>query len=116
MRYTRVSASPDGESRAEDIELEDARNEDGVAILMDSATTRVTTVSFAPDYHQDWHCSPVPTMCVVVTGEAVFTMSHGETRRVGPGAVVLTDDTTGKGHRTGAGGNGAVLLVVRLAT
>jgi hypothetical protein len=49
-------------------------------------------------------------MCVL-RGEFEATASDGETRRFPPGAVLLLEDTTGKGHVTRVVGTGPFLIL-----
>jgi quercetin dioxygenase-like cupin family protein len=45
-----------------------------------------------------WHNPPERQLVIFLTGETKFEASDGAVRRVGPGAVVLAEDTWGKGH------------------
>jgi hypothetical protein len=53
---------------------------------------------------EDWHNAPQAWFLIVLQGESQVTTSDGKVRHFGPGAVVLLDDTTGKGHQTRAVG------------
>jgi uncharacterized cupin superfamily protein len=46
----------------------------------------------------DWHNPPERQLVIFLTGETEFETSDGDVRRVGPGSVVLAEDTWGKGH------------------
>lgn len=46
----------------------------------------------------DWHPSSTRTIFCVLSGEWEVTASDGETRRFGPGEVLLVEDIEGKGH------------------
>ncbi len=50
------------------------------------------------DYDFPWHNTPSRQFVIILKGEVDFTVSDGETRRFGSGAVVLLEDTSGKGH------------------
>jgi hypothetical protein len=50
------------------------------------------------DYTVDWHPAPRRQYVINLDGAAHITAGDGETRIVGPGEVVLVEDTTGKGH------------------
>jgi hypothetical protein len=45
-----------------------------------------------------WHNPPERLLVIFLTGETEFETSDGTVRRVGPGSVVLAEDTWGKGH------------------
>jgi hypothetical protein len=46
----------------------------------------------------DWHPAPAKQIMFCLIGELEVTVSDGETRRFGPGSVILVEDTHGKGH------------------
>ncbi|MFQ6025990.1 MAG: hypothetical protein ACE5Q6_00590 [Dehalococcoidia bacterium] len=43
--------------------------------------------------------TPQPVAIIVTAGQHEFETSDGDTRIIGPGSIVLCEDTTGKGHR-----------------
>lgn len=53
----------------------------------------------------DWHPAPARQLWVGVSGQLDVTVSDGQTRRFGPGSLVLLEDLTGKGHVTRAVGD-----------
>jgi uncharacterized cupin superfamily protein len=53
---------------------------------------------------------------VNLSGEVEITVSDGETRRFGPGTILLAEDVTGKGHISrGVGNAERVSIFVPLA-
>ena len=54
----------------------------------------------ASGYDRDWHPAPQRQFVVVLAGVLEIEAGDGETRRFGPGGVVLVTDLTGPGHRT----------------
>ena len=52
------------------------------------------------EFPDEPHTAPRRQLIVSLSGESEVTVSDGETRRFGPGSVVLVEDTSGKGHRT----------------
>ena len=48
----------------------------------------------------DWHPTPARQFMSLLTGVLEVSVSDGETRRMGPGDIVLLEDTEGKGHLT----------------
>jgi hypothetical protein len=50
------------------------------------------------DYTVDWHPAPCRQSAINLDGAAHVTAGDGETRNIGPGEVVLVEDTTGRGH------------------
>jgi len=47
-----------------------------------------------------WHPAPRRQYVITLSGAAEVEASDGEVRLVGPGTIMLADDTTGKGHIT----------------
>jgi hypothetical protein len=63
----------------------------------------------------DWHVSSARNLFVVLSGEWEVTASDGETRRFGPGSLLLAEDTTGKGHASRVVSNeDSLAVLVRL--
>ena len=50
------------------------------------------------DYDLDWHPAPRRQYIINLDGAVRITASDGEARVIGPGEVILVEDTTGKGH------------------
>ncbi len=50
------------------------------------------------DYQLDYHPAPRRQFIFNLTGIVEIVASGGETRQLGPGSIMLADDTTGKGH------------------
>ena len=115
MNYLRIYAGPDGESHFEDVAVEAQAS--GSSEL--SALIPAQGVIFrrsAPDQYIDWHPAPRRQFVITLAGEAEITASDGEVRRIGPGTVMLADDTSGKGHITrGVGGAERLSLFVPLS-
>ena len=59
-----------------------------------------------------WHTTPVRQFVVWLTGWVEFETSDGERRRCEPGAVVLAEDTFGKGHISRHPDEGQYLMFV----
>ena len=100
MKYFRIYAGPDGESHFEDVEVP---LQTGGAQSELSATIPVTGIIFRrspADQYVDWHPAPRRQFVITLSGEAEIEASDGEVRHIGPGTVMLAEDTTGKGHIT----------------
>ncbi len=101
MKYLRLYAGPDGETHFEDVEfeLEPLPGRNGVG----SAWPASAAIFLAPRESSAalaaWHNAPARQFVVQLSGEAEYEASDGEVRRLGPGGVMLVEDTTGKGHR-----------------
>lgn len=104
MKYVRIYADERGESHFEDVDLSSALERSSVSSSRSalSPVLAATGVVFRDVVQEtgDWHPAPRRQFVVHLRGEAQIEVSDGETRRFGPGSVVLVDDLEGKGHRT----------------
>ncbi|HWO93839.1 MAG TPA: hypothetical protein VNL92_03665 [Dehalococcoidia bacterium] len=116
LRYFRIYAGPDGESHFGDVDVPFATTL-GKSELSDTiAAEGIIFRRSAPDEHIDWHPAPRRQFVITLEGEAEITASDGEVRRVGPGSVMLAEDTTGRGHVTRTvGGRERLSIFVVLA-
>ena len=104
MNYVRLFTGEDGLSHFEDVDVKLSGG--GTSELSDAmAVTNLVFRRNRPDYDLDWHPAPRRQFVVNLTGEVEIEASGGETRRFGPGSVMLAEDTTGKGHKSRAVGN-----------
>lgn len=97
MRITRIFTGEDGQSHFEDLEVPMIENPYGLI----SRFVDVTGVAFRenrPDQVIDYHVAPRRQFVVNLTGSVSLESSTGEARVVGPGEILLAEDTTGKGH------------------
>jgi hypothetical protein len=100
MKYFRIYTGPDGESHFEDVEVELRPADRGSELSALIPATGIVFRRSAPDQYLDWHPAPRRQFVITLAGEAEIVASDGEVRRVGPGSVMLAEDTTGKGHIT----------------
>lgn len=100
MRYFRIYAGPDGESHFADVEvaLDQPSGSSDLSALFPA--TGVIFRRSPADQFIDWHPAPRRQFVVTLSGEAEVEASDGEVRRLGPGTIMLAEDTTGKGHIT----------------
>ena len=91
----RLYTGPDGESHIEPIDIE--KQSDWLKGL---ATTQISFSVWPKDRFIDWHPAPRRQFVITLSGEAEVEASDGEVRHIGPGTIMLADDTTGKGHIT----------------
>jgi hypothetical protein len=115
MNYFRIYAGSDGESHFEDVEVQaDAAGSSELSAMIPAQGVIFRRSS--ADQYIDWHPAPRRQFVITLSGEAEITASDGEVRRIGPGTVMLADDTTGKGHITrGIGERERLSLFVPLA-
>jgi hypothetical protein len=86
-----VYATPDGESHIEEISVSPNAG--------DLPLTGLRALSYNPT-NVTWHNAPSRQFAINLTGVLEVELSDGAKRRIGPGDLVLLDDTTGKGHVT----------------
>ncbi|MEU8008076.1 cupin domain-containing protein [Catellatospora sp. NPDC049111] len=98
IRLVRLYTGPDGRSHVEESALHLG------ALGPDAATGWLPTIAARfrqspPGSALTWHDAPRRQYVVTLTGTLEFTTRDGETFRLGPGDVLLAEDTTGGGHR-----------------
>jgi hypothetical protein len=100
MRIVRVYTGSDGKSHFEDVDV--AMGERGAAGRI-SAMVPARGVMFrevAGDYDLDFHNAPRRQYVVNLTGSVDLEVGDGSRRRLGPGSILLAEDTTGQGHKS----------------
>ena len=105
MKIQRVYSDSDGESHVEEIDVEMtavdfAPPAPQVDLSEFLAATRVAIMRAAPGWEGDWHTAPCRQLMFYLAGQVAAETSDGEQRTMGPGTIVLVEDTTGKGHRS----------------
>lgn len=105
MQVTRVYAGDDGESHFEDVvvELKDRGPMGRISALV--AGQGVIFREVDGDYELDFHNAPRRQYVVNLTGSVELETGDGTCRVLGPGEILLAEDTTGRGHKSRAVGN-----------
>jgi hypothetical protein len=105
LTYTRVYADSAGVSHFREERLEFKAERAGTpAMHALGAGGGALLARLQAGAFEDWHTAPQSWYLVVVQGISEVTTSDGAVRRFGPGALLLLDDTAGKGHQTRAVG------------
>jgi quercetin dioxygenase-like cupin family protein len=117
MKYLRVYSDESGESHFDevDVPMQEVNYAPPAPPVQLSAFMPAAQVGFMagqPGWVGDWHPVPQRQMVVLISGELELDVSDGETRRMHPGDVALSEDTSGKGHRSRAVGHETTVLVV----
>lgn len=115
--YTRIFADQDGETHIEDATVELALQDFAppagpvnIAPFLGASGT----LWFGADPGWDgaaFHPTPQRQIFCVVRGSIEGTTSDGAVRRFDPGAVVILEDTEGKGHSTRVVGDEELLML-----
>jgi len=117
IQYDRLYSGPDGKSRvARGLRMElTTRDFVPPAPPFDvSALEPAATYAFLlvpAGFVGDWHPSPKRQWVFYLQGEMEYEAGDGSKWRAGPGSYMLTEDTTGVGHRSRVVSQTAALLV-----
>ena len=103
LRCVRIYSDPDGGSHFSDDEIsftlvDFAPPAPKISVSNLIGAEGVTVISSPVGWHGDWHPAPRRQFMFCLQGEMEVQVSDGEIRRFGPGAVLLVEDTTGRGH------------------
>jgi len=104
--YIRLYADEQGESHFEDLTVA-AAEEAGVVVAAPIPLTSMImreVLATAPDAVP--HTAPRRQFIVHLEGSVEVETSDGERRRIGPGDLILVEDTSGAGHVTRRVGEG----------
>jgi hypothetical protein len=116
VKVTRLYTGPDGKTHVEEYEIPLKGQGRGTEL---SATVGVTSLQFRRtnrDYNLDWHPAPRRQYVITLSGESEVELDGGRKIRLGPGNILLAEDTTGQGHISRAIGSGdRISLFIPLA-
>ena len=116
VKVTRLFTGPDGKTKVEEYEIPLRAQGRGTEL---STTVAVKSLQFRrtnQDYNLDWHPAPARQYVITLSGESEVELEGGKKIRLGPGNILLAEDTTGQGHISRALGSGdRVSLFIPLA-
>ena len=98
MKVTRLYTGLDNESHFEDIDI--PLNSKGGADRR-SELKKATGILFREtggEYSLDWHNAPRRQFIITLEGQVEIVIGDGTKRQLGPGDILLAEDTTGRGH------------------
>jgi len=98
MKALRVYTGDDGASHFEDVEID--LNDHGPSGRI-SDLWKGKGVMFREvdgDYALDFHTAPRRQFVINLQGSVEIETGDGSVRRLGPGGILLAEDTTGQGH------------------
>ncbi len=119
-KYVRLFSDSDGESHFEDVETPlvaqaFAASSPDMELSQLMLAVHSAFIAAPAGWNGDWHVASARNLFVVISGEWKIEASDGEQRSFGPTHVLLTEDTTGKGHRSRVSSeDGSVALLVEL--
>ena len=99
MRLTRIYASADGQSHAEDVDVKFGVA-DALGLMQSEALSSgsVNFVRFPPNFLETWHHAHARRFVITLSGKGEIELSDGHKVALEAGHVLLTEDLTGKGH------------------
>ena len=105
MKVTRFFATPEGESRFQEVEIpitEPRPDSFGNTIRQSNAwpSSSIRFVELPVGLDQSWHHAPASQIVIVLTGIVEVGTSDNQKRRCMPGQAFIADDLSGKGHTT----------------
>ena len=106
VRVTRLYTGADGKTKVEEYTVPLKASGDRGTFL--SETVKATSVQFRrtdKDYFLDWHPASKRQYVVTLSGESEVELADGRKLRLGPGHILLAEDTTGQGHISRAVGS-----------
>jgi len=117
VSFVRLYADAEGESHFEDVGavLNLVEVAPGIAPLYASAFSQASQFAFLSaktGWKEDWHTAPQRQFLVYLAGVTEFRVSDGEIRRLGPGTILLAEDTIGRGHISEVVGEDDVVAVL----
>jgi oxalate decarboxylase/phosphoglucose isomerase-like protein (cupin superfamily) len=103
MKYVRLYADSTGASHFADEELtftlaDFAPPAPPISVSNAIQSDGAVVISSPVGWQGDWHPAPQRQYVIWLEGQLQVEVSDGEVRTFGPGAVVLVEDTWGKGH------------------
>lgn len=100
MNIVRIYTGADGESHFEDVSV-DLRDMGPMGRISDLWKGKgVMFREVSGNYDLDFHTAPRRQFVVNLTGSVDIEIGDGTVRRMGPGSILLAEDTTGRGHRS----------------
>lgn len=98
MQVTRIYTGDDGQSHFEDVDIDMVDQEMRGQLSDPWSATAVQFREVGGDYLLDFHCAPRRQLVVNLTGSVEIEIGSGEKRVLGPGTILLAEDTEGQGH------------------
>ena len=98
VKVTRIYTGTDGKTKVEEFEIPLRRRDAGSDLSASLAVTALQVRRTTPEYFLDWHPAPRRQLVVTLSGESEIELEGGRKLRLGPGHILLAEDTTGQGH------------------
>jgi hypothetical protein len=98
IRIHNLFADEKGETHFRDIDVEWFSEGPEGRVSKRLPATGIIFRTTPSSYNYDWHTAPRRQYVINLDAAVKITVSDGESRIIGPGEVILVEDTHGKGH------------------
>ena len=98
IKVTRIYTGSDGQTKVEEFDIPLTPRDKGSEVAAPIPLTTLQVRRTTPDYLLDWHPASRRQLVVTLAGESEIELAGGRKIRLGPGSILLAEDTTGKGH------------------
>ena len=116
MKVMRLYTGADGKTKVEEYEVPLKPQGRGTELSQPVAVESLQFRRTNQDYNLDWHPAPRRQFVVTLNGESEIELEGGRKLRLGPGHILLAEDTTGQGHISRAiGSQDRLSLFITLA-
>jgi hypothetical protein len=105
VKVTRLYTGADGKTKVEEFEIPLKPRDGGSDASGTVALTTLQARRTNQKYFLDWHPASRRQLVVTLSGESEVELEGGRKIRLGPGHILLAEDTTGKGHISRAVGS-----------
>ena len=118
VKYHRIYADAQGGSHFDTVTIEQSLASGAPPaapfyVSGDKPASKYRFYTFQPGWIGDWHPCPARQFLALMSGAVEMETTDGTVRKLGPGDLVLLEDTSGKGHVTRNIGDGySTFLVV----
>ena len=118
VSYHRIYSDAHGESHFDRVTVEQSLVQAAPPaapfyVSKDGSASKYRFYTFEPGWIGELHPAPTRQFLALMSGRVEMETTDGKARRLGPGDLVLLEDTSGKGHVTRNIGEGyAIFLVI----
>ena len=98
MKIVRIYTGDDGKSHFEDIEADYVNEGPGGRTSALEKASGIVFRETGGDYDYDFHNAPRRQYVINLSGSVEIEVGDGTKRVLGPGDILLAEDTTGQGH------------------
>jgi hypothetical protein len=104
IKVTRLYTGADGKTKVEEFEIPLKTDKPDEEVSDVVGVTRLQFRRASPNFSDDWHTASRRQYVVNLAGQSEIEIDGGRKVHLGPGSILLAEDTTGKGHITRVSG------------